>query len=217
MAMTPLRITAHLDPLGAPLAMPDGYLHIDALLAAAVCVRDNVPPILDESDILPIEIPVQREPGGRFHLASASLPVDWLCHEKRYTQRRFPVEHAPYMTDMKRVNLAAGAQKNFRIPLDNGRVGALVWYLIGELVEIRQLLALISHLGKRRGVGYGKVSRWQVDECETWDGFPVVRDGQPLRHLPPDWPGLVDPALRLGNTSYPYWRRSTEQEIAAPC
>lgn len=215
--MIPLRITASLDPLGAPLAIPDGYVHIDGLLAFAVCIRDQIPPIIDESDILPIEIPVQREPGGRFHLASASLPVDWVCHEKRFTQRRFPVELAPHMTDMKRVNLSAGAQKNFRIPLDNGRVGALVWYLLGERQSVTDLLSLITHLGKRRGVGYGKVARWSVEPCETWDGFPVTRDGEALRHLPPDWPGLVDPGLRMGCVTYPYWVRSRETEIAAPC
>lgn len=215
--MIPLRITASLDPLGAPLVLPDGYLHLDALLACAVCLRDNTPPILDESDIIPIEIPVEREPGRRFHMCSASMPVEWICHEKRFTQRRFPVELAPMMTDMKRVNLAAGAQKNFRIPLDNGRAKQLVWFLLGEPVEIRQLLMLISHLGKRRGVGYGKVARWDVESCHPWPGFPIVRDGEALRHLPPDWPGLVDPGLRLGCLSYPYWVRSREQEIAAPC
>lgn len=215
--MIPLQITAHLDPLGAPLAMPDGYVHLDGLLAFAVALRDNLPPIIDEADILPIEIPVEREPSGRFHMASASLPIDWLCHEKRYTQRRFPVELAPMMTDMKRVNLAAGAQKNFRIPLDNGRVDRLVWYVIGEPVEIRQLLMLISHIGKRRGVGYGKVSQWDVEPWQmTWPGFPVTREGQALRHLPADWPGLVDPAIKYSNLSFPYWRRSTEMVCATP-
>lgn len=217
--MTPLRVVAHLDPLGAPLAMPDGCINLDALLAWAVAMRDELPPILDETTIFPIEIPVQREPGGRFHLASASISEGWSQMEKRYLNRRFPWDLAVHLTDMKRVKLDAGAQKSFRIPIESGRLAGmrLMWFLVGDRDGVSSLLALVSHLGKRRGVGYGKVARWEVEPCEPWgDGFPVVLDGKPLRPLPLDWPGLVNPGVREGNLSFPFWRRSTETLIACP-
>lgn len=216
--MEPLRVVAHLSGLGGPLSMPDGYIHLDALLAFAVCLRDEIPPALSSAELVPIEIPVAREPEGRFHLCSASISA-WDQMERRYTQRRFPIDLAPVLTDMKRVNLAAGAQKNFRVPLEAGRVvgDMLTWFLVGDREGVRALLSLVSHLGKRRGVGLGKVARWDVEPCEPWgDGFPVVLDGKPLRHLPLDWPGLDAPGVREGNLSYPYWLRETETLIACP-
>lgn len=215
--MIPLRVVAHLSGLGGPLSMPDGYIHLDALLAAAVCLRDEIPPALTAEELVPIEIPVEREPGGRFHLCSASISA-WEQMEVRYLQRRFPVDLAATMTDMKRVNLAAGAQKNFRIPMEAGRVSGdrLTWFLVGDREGVSALLSLVSHLGKRRGVGLGKVARWEIEPCETWPGFPVVLEGKPLRHLPPDWPGLEAPDVRDGNLSYPYWLRQTETLVACP-
>lgn len=115
--------------------------------------------------------------------------------------------------------LAAGAQKNFRVPLDACHVvgDRLTWFLVGDRDGVGALLSLITHLGKRRGVGLGKVARWEIEPCVSWgEGFPVVLDGRPLRHLPPEWPGLEAPDVREGNLSYPYWLRETETLVACP-
>ena len=56
-----------------------------------------------------------------------------------------------------------------------------------------------------------------MKECEPWDGFPVMRDGKPLRPLPPDWPGLVDPEMGYSCVTYPYWLAEAEDVCAVPC
>lgn len=215
--MKPLCIQAHVR---GELSLPYGYLHLDSLLAAAVCVRDNIPPAYREDELVPIEIPIQREPAGRFHLLSAS-ELKWETRGLRYTQRRFPIEQAQGISRMKRVQITAGPCKSFRTPYETGTPeGPLTWWAIGDPDGVRELLALIGYLGKKRSVGNGKVDRWdvrEVAETELWDGFPVMRDGYPLRHLPWDWPGLADDCFqRMGCLSYPYWLVSAEEMVAAP-
>lgn len=213
--MTPLRIEA-LVP--GPIYLPDGYIHLDALLAWAVCLRDNILPAHTEAELVPVEIPVSRSSCGRFHLASASL-VEVLHHERRHLQRRFPVEQAQAVSAMRKIHVSAGPTKSYRIPYEVGylRDGLCVFFAVGDEAGIRELLALVHYLGKKRSVGHGRVQRWAVDSCEPWEGFPCVLDGQPLRHLPPDHPDLVEPNLRYGGLSYPYWLKSREQLVAAPC
>ncbi|OFV80210.1 MAG: hypothetical protein A2Y78_04765 [Acidobacteria bacterium RBG_13_68_16] len=213
--MIPLHVRASLT--GA-LSLPDGYIHLDALLAAAVVLRDEIPPAHTAEEIVPVEIPVAREPGGCFHLASAAVAL-WEKMETRYTQRRFPVTEAAVRSAMKSINLSAGRQKNYRIPMEAGHVEGdrLDWWCVGEPGEIRSLLDLVTHVGRKRSAGLGRVREWVVDECEPWEDFPVLgRDAEALRHLPLDWPGLGEHLVRWGRVSYPYWLRADLAEVAAP-
>jgi hypothetical protein len=212
----PLAITARLQ--GA-VALPYGPLALDSLLAAAVARRDGIPPALSPAEVQPIEIPVEREPGGRFHLASFSVS-ETECIERRWVNRRFPLAEAQAMGDAKlrRILISAGPCKSYRLPLETRHMvdDELRWWCIGEREEIEPLLAITSYIGKKRGVGRGRVVRWTVEPCELWDGFPVVRDGKPLRPLPPDWPGLDDPAMAYRTLTYPYWIHAEEKLCAVP-
>lgn len=214
--MTPLRITARL--LG-PISLPHGPLHLDGLLAWSEAQRQRLPPI-GFAPLATIEIPVEREPGGRFHLCSSSLAT-FDSHESRYVNRRFPLEQAQVLGDakLKRIHLGAGATKSYRIPteLAFAEGDMLTWFAIGDRDGIVDLLAHVTHLGKRRAVGRGRVDAWTVEPCEPWgDGFPVVREGRALRPLPPDWPGLVEPVLARAALTYPFWDRTRVLTCAVP-
>ena len=98
------------------------------------------------------------------------------------------------------------------------RGDAMTWWCIGDREEIASLLrGCIGYLGKRRAVGHGPIARWEVEPCETWEGFPVVRAGRPLRPLPLDWPGLAsEPETAYRVLAPPYWRRNREELCAVP-
>lgn len=215
--MVPLEVVAHLR--GA-VCLPNGPIALDGLLAAQVAARDNLPFAFDERGIAPIEIPVQREPGGRFHLASIShQEIDQT--ELRWLNRRFPVAEAMVFGDAKlrRIDITAKDTKSWRIPLAtfHAEHDRLTWWCIGEPDAIHELLKLCHYVGKKRAVGLGAVDRWSVTECEPWPGFPVLRDGLPLRSLPVDWPGLRPDAERgMAVLTYPFWRRHREEEAAVP-
>jgi hypothetical protein len=212
-----LMVTARLK--GA-IALPRGPLALDSLLAAAAAKRDQIPPALTPADVVPIEIPVKREPNGRFHLASFSISQT-ECYERRWINRRYPVPEAQAMGDakLKRIDIKAGPCKSYRLPLETQHLvdDALYWWCIGDRREIIKLLHLITHLGKKRAAGLGQVKQWLVESFESWgDGFPVMREGKPLRTLPHDWSGLIDPPLAHRVLTYPYWIHTREELCAVP-
>lgn len=215
----PLRITA---TVAGRIALPHGPLALDGLLAAAVCMIEGVVPATRLEDCRPVEIPVQREPDGRFHLASFSVGA-FERFGTKWINRRFPIAEAQAMggPKLRRINLAGGPCKSYRIPLESGHLvdDTLTWFCLGDRVRIEALLPAIRGLGKRRGVGLGRVLRWQVEPCESWGpSFPVVSpEGRPLRTLPLDWPGLA-PDVEAGykTLTFPYWARQLERLHAVP-
>lgn len=213
--MTPLHVAAFLE---GQIVLPSGALALDALLMAAVAIRDNLPPVTvaaAEHGSLPVlEIPVARSACGRIYLASFATPR-FDDHEIRYRNRRFPVVEALNLSGIKRVDTNAGPEKSYRIPRTASHVEGdrLDWWCVGDADGVRQLLALVQRVGRDRNVGRGRVREWIVEECEPWDGFPVVRDGAPTRPLPIDWPGVTDGAPGLAVLSPPYWD-TTRREAA---
>lgn len=214
--MTPLRITARLD---GPISLRDGSLRLDGLLAWAVAQRDQLPPP-GFGELADIEIPVTKEPCGRFHLCSFATPK-FDQHELRYVNRKFPLAEAQAMgaTKFRRILLSAGPTKSYRLPSEVAWAerDEVEWFAMGDADAIRDLLTLVRYLGHKRSTGRGRVREWAVDPYESWgDGFPVVRDGKPLRALPADWPGLEDPPLAYATITFPYWMHSREQLCAVP-
>jgi hypothetical protein len=182
-----------------------------------VALRQGLPPPSSAEQCEPIEIPVQREPGGRFHLCSFGSGK-LIEHDLRYVNRRAPVEQYQRYGVTGRVQIQGGPDKSYRIPLEVGFLEAsrLTWWCVGDREQIADLLSGVFFLGKKRNVGLGRVERWSVDPCEPWDGFPVVRGGKPLRPLPLDWPLLVEPPIAYRTLTYPYWDHVAEEAVACP-
>jgi CRISPR type IV-associated protein Csf3 len=213
--MTPLHIVCQLVT-GAVLPS-EGCLHLDGLIAAAWCMRQDIT-ATSAAELIDVEIPVQRSACGRYHLASALL-YQSEQRELRYTNKRFPTDHALAFGDakLKRVSMSSGVQKAFRIPSERTHLvhDRLEAWCIGEREAITDLLGVVTRVGRRRSAGEGLVRAWTIEECEPWGpGFPVVRDGAPLRNLPAD--DSLAGGRRYGRLTYPYWLRTDEQEIACP-
>lgn len=218
--MEPLEVTATL--WGRVILPPYGHIHLDALLAWAVCESEMRPPALDEEQITAVEIPIERSECGRFHLCSSSSSTT-RERDKRWLNKRFPIGEWQMLGGGKsaqRVQTGAGPSKGFRVPveavfLDGDR---LTWWCVGERAPIERLLRAVTHVGRRRAVGEGEVREWSVSPCEAWPGFPILRDGAPLRPLPYD-DGRVTGAhvLRMGRYTFPYWLRALEDLVAVPC
>jgi hypothetical protein len=192
---------------------------LDALLMWAVAIRDELPPIMRD-DVQQLSIPIQRSACGRIWLCSeAQLGLEE--HEQHWINRRFPIAEAEHMgvRSFKRIQLSTGATKSYRLPLEVGfvRGGVVEWFGLGDAEEIRPLLSLVTHLGKKRGVGKGEIARWEVENIDPWPGFPVVRNGTPLRALPLDWEGVdhADHALRV--LTPPYYQRWREEDTLVGC
>lgn len=204
------------------ICIPDGHLALDGLLAAAVVMATGQPPALTPQDCARVEIPVAREPEGRFHLASFAI-YDVERRGRGYTNQRFPLQEAQEMGDerLRRITITTGPCKSYRIPREHAFVAdsAIRWYALGDADAILELLSVIRYLGKRRAVGLGKVvpGSWRADPIEPWPGFPVLgRDGEALRPLPMDWPWLGEHEPAYRTLTYPYHDRAAEEFCAGP-
>lgn len=188
----PLRITARL--VGG-IVMPHGPPFLDAMLMAGIAMRDNLPPMhVQRAEIMP---PLARSSCGRIWLASQGI-FKVEESELTYKNRRFPMGEAQAMASpkVKSILTAGGLSKGFRTPWEKKHLvdDLMTFYAVGDHDAVVEILSTcITHIGKGRGAGAGKVAAWTVEGVEPWEGFPVLRDGEPLRPLPIDWPG-VDPA-----------------------
>ena len=211
--MTPLHVAAELS---SPVALRQGWIMLDSLLAYQIALRSGIL-TSDLAHMQPIDIPVAKEPGGRFHLCSASFG-EVLESELQHTVKRPAVEQFQIRGDarIRRVDIAKAANKGYRIPRPVTHYARLEWWLVGQKEAIEELLSTVTHLGHKRSVGLGRVERWSVEPCDEWDGFPVARDGRPLRPLPKDWPSLVNPQLSYHTLTFPYWDKSREELCAIP-
>lgn len=218
----PLRVSCHLWGL---MRARFGYVHLDALLAAAEAKRSGLPPAYKADELVAIEIPVERS-GSGYHLATAAV-IDYAHVELCHKQRRFPVEaammHGDERVSRSKINLAAGKQKHHRIPYEAGipRDGIVEWYCLGDPEMIRALLLWVPHLGGYRGSGKGRITpgSWRVEKIWEWEGFPTRSpEGRPLRHLPEsELQGVEGVSFRLGRLTYPYWLLGpTEQVVSEP-
>lgn len=224
--MISLKITAHLG--GAVSLPPDGAIHLDGLLGAAVAMRDNLPPLTNHADeASELALPLCLSSCGRLYMASAGLYAV-VERERRYTNRRFPVPEAQGLGDAKlrRIQVNLGRTKSFRLPREacHLRDERMVWFAFvpdaAAVEDVRALLRAVRHLGRKRSAGEGDVLRWELEPVETWPGFPLVRDGKPLRAVPVDWPGVNEeqsmPDVRTLRPPY-WWRAATRAvDVLAP-
>jgi len=214
--VTPLRITAHLR--GAITLPPEGGLALDGLCASIVAQQIGL--IAEITETVRVDVPIALSDCGRYHLASFAIAGDVEMVERRWVNRRPIAAEAQALGEsrIKRLNITAGVNKGYRIPQAAAFVehDTLTWFAIAEEEELRRLLGCVTHLGKKRSVGRGAVREWTIEPCEPWDGFPIVRDGKPLRVLPADHPGLVDPLLRHVTLTYPYWEYRRAELCAVP-
>ena len=220
LTMLPLRIAATLTE---GLFLPSLMLHLDGVLAAAWADIQGLPKPGMDGELVKIEIPLQREPEGRFHLASCFIP-QFVVSETQFTNRRPVIEAAQRFGGPKltRLDMATGVNKAYRVARSVGIPAAreVHAYCIGDKAHVEQLLAHVTHLGKRRAVGLGQVRRWRVEVMQPddlWDGFPVLsREGFALRPLPLDYPGLVVGRVEDMGLTYPYWDKKQWGMVALP-
>lgn len=218
--MIALKVTATLA--GAVALPPDGLIQLDGLLGAAIAMRDGLPPLTNhEDEASELAIPLSLSACGRLYLASGGLYVV-AEREKRYTNRRFPMAEAQAMCGpkLRRVHVGLGRTKSFRLPREACHLAddRMVWLAFSPsdaaVAEVENLLALVRHLGRKRSAGEGAIVSWSVERLDAgdlFDGFPLVRDGEPLRPVPADWPGINDELCFLEHRTLkpPFWWRAT--------
>ena len=112
-------------------------------------------------------------------------------------------------------NFGQGRHKEYRMPLPIQ--SCLNWraYGVGDIAEIRRLLARVHSVGKKRSQGHGRIKEWQLTEI---DAFSYFHEGQFIKAFPVAYPNMPElegvVSFRRYETSWtpPYWNATLFQE-----
>jgi CRISPR type IV-associated protein Csf3 len=212
--LKPLRVDAYL--LDGRVATSDLYLPLDSMLAWA-WIYEHDPERLAmstsgfEGEIYHPPIPVERrESNGEWYYACSFAIGDPVAERTAWWNKRFDARHAEEYVDFQgrrgKINASAGRYKAYRMPVVTYLVPQLTWYCVGDEDEIRSLLANITHIGKKRSQGKGRVREWRVT--------PSDEDLSHLRPIPDpdghDWQAVRPPYWEHRNVVQVSWPEGSE-------
>lgn len=120
----------------------------------------------------PVEgLPLTEESFGDFSWYQCSFPeYDSITEVTRHTHRRFDSRQAERFWNSGKksgkVLVAAGPYKNSRLKLRHHITAQVCWFCVGNADEIERLLSGVTHIGSRRGAGFGRVRSWRVESSD---------------------------------------------------
>ncbi len=220
-----LRVTAVLSsPLCGEAPMLDGVLEYEVAVLQGLAnrLRKDIP-LPEESGL---ELPVARKTFGGCAIYRCSSPIVDTRHEGReFVTKRLAVEHAGDLHPSQRLSVAVGNStfKSYRLPLKVTRPSEVVWFCHGHRQPIHKLLKRVTAIGRKRSVGYGRVSQWLVEEIdEDYSLFAMEPQGRPvlMRPLPlcSELPGdLLGWRQDFAGIRPPYWHPDRFAECVVPC
>ncbi len=184
--MDKIRVTAHLL---SPVVTGGGYMTLDGLLAAILF--DD----LQDVEAAHAAIPVKQTNG----LYSASGAIMESMKERVSFIASLRPSHS-IDPELILKNKHGQLHRKFDTSLTNVMnsytmltAPTVTWYADGDADRITQLITSVQFIGKRRASGFGRVSRWQIEQDDL-DGIEGPF-GEPLRPVPVD--------MFKGDTTHP--------------
>lgn len=185
----PLKVTAHLRAG----VVCDRWLPLDAILLYQVCREQlgtqmaTLPGGEAKGEDVPMPLAVIHSGEMYWYYAcSWAQPQPWwLAEGKDYWNKRFDDKFA-HLVDFcgrrGKVLIEQGRYKSYHMPVFYRVASKVDWYCVGDGGEIARLLSTVTHLGKKRSQGWGRVIRWEV---QSWPhDWSVWRDGKLTRGVP---------------------------------
>lgn len=197
--MQNLKITAYMQT--GKVATTDLFLPLDSILAET-WIYENHPEVLEisQSSIKPEELIVAELPfekrgeGDKWYWACSFACGKPKAEERIYWHKRFDfdlgIKYIDFGNRRGKVDVKSGQYKNYRMPIITYLIPKLEWYAVGDRAEIERLLSGVTHIGKKRSQGFGRVSRWTVKEWpEDLSSLRAIPDpeGEEMGIRPPYW------------------------------
>lgn len=235
----PLTVTAHLEA-GIAHSAPWG-IALDGLLASVVHARAKADledagethvPVLERDDVDDLPLPLARcTPTGGDGLWHWTATCAWPGHpdEDALEVRRwysFPdhelleelVPRLPRHVDDDR-----GRWRRYAMPLLVTVTESLTWRAVGNADAVRDLLAQVRAIGKKRAHGEGAVTSWRVKpapDLDPWDAAHLHPDGTLGRATPPacldGHEPLADGGVGRTGLRPPYLHPTRQQRLHRP-
>ena len=197
-------------------------LTLDGLLAYSVVQRATQGRGYPESAEpywipLPLSIMWHHENGLPLWAATRFSPIDKNSENPVYWHKR---EFTPTFLKRKKngtppnLNFTNGVHKSYRIPMPAQTASTWCAYGQGDIQSVASLLSEITHVGKKRTYGYGRVLTCEVNPIDV-PALPLGFDNRLIKAIPfafkLDNPQLWDDAdglemqARFCGWTPPYW------------
>lgn len=208
----PLKITAY--PRCGIVA--DEYLPIDGILFYAAMRQEYGSQILTTpgkvADVADVDLPLEkRNINGEWFYAASFAQWETPADGQGFWVKRFDRKQDHFIDFGKRrgkVIVEQGRYKAYRMPTFYRHALSVSWYVVGDNAEIENLLAHVTHIGKKTAQGNGRIIRWQVEECpHDWS---IYGEGGILMRAIPDEDGI------LYGIRPSYWLRKNQVVAALP-
>ena len=180
--------------------------HLDSVLAFAALTDHPCESFHGPGGVSAVPVPLDLawvSPEGLPLWASTPLmPAGETLATREYWHKRYPSHRADF-GDKLNAETSAGRWKEYRTPVNAQQVERLHALAIGNGEEIERLLGIVSHIGKKGSMGYGRVARWTVTPAGH-----ALADVLALRAVPAAYYAVRQPvgtlSLNRGWTA-PYW------------
>lgn len=167
----PLKITAHL--LDGRFSSADGILMFDSILYHAWFLK-HAPHVLEgvykPEQIGYVGLPLVHLEDNRWAASKAVYQeIDKIVEHYNKRPDFFAGDKLDYL-DMDKgiISDSVGLYRAYRNPqlIRTVKDGILIFYAVGKKDKVEELLNLMVGVGKKTAMGFGVVSRWDVEEIE---------------------------------------------------
>ena len=174
---TPLKVTAHM--LDGRFSSADGVIMLDSILYHAWFIK-HAPHVLEgryrPEDIGFVGLPLKQLEGNRW-AASKGVYEQTDSVIEHYNKRPdfFAGDKLDYLgMDKGLISDSVGLYRAYRNPMLIRTVkdGIITFFAVGHKDEVLELLNLMVGMGKKVSMGYGVVTKWEVEDIDadytTW-------------------------------------------------
>jgi hypothetical protein len=202
--MTPFRVRAI---MGEPVIYSHDGMHLDGVLAWGAYIahvrehgHDSLPsinapwaldfdlplakwtrPVPDGAQVAPRLL---NDNGMLWGWCASAAVADWVTHGKIEVRKRPDIQRMMRYATSPSLHLGAGPHKAFDVPYPTSFAFTIEWYARGDRASCAEMLADVTHVGKKHKLGFGKVLRWDVEDMD--DDWSVAKDGVLTRRMPRD-------------------------------
>jgi len=197
----------------------------DSLLASSMAsIYDQVGRGESKENIDKIDIPLLYNDAGFYYCSNPIYKVNFEWREN--WSKQFNVEKlALFMKNPPRSLLnASGPYKKRYSPLHCQNIDFVRWFVVGDKRKIKNVLDKIFAISSRRGIGYGFVEKWTIEEIET--DLSIVYNLDNVNYLMKTIPfeyfntlkdfEVKNFVLDYGSCLFPYWLVDNYTTIVRP-
>jgi hypothetical protein len=198
----PFKVTFRLR---SPLALSHPWLAFDGIIAHLLLLKALGPDFFitpKKLNLLPyLSLPLPLKRTEDVYHASVSIFPTEVIPKLTYLYKRFEAQFASSLKK-KKVDIGRGHFRDFKlshpyIPMPN-----VIFYACGDVEYIGELLEGLVGLGDDVRVGFGIISKYEVEECD--EDYSLVKDGRAMRPIPTSMCEEFEAQVPLAYKP-PYW------------